>query len=161
MSTVIDVPPQTTGDGTSAGPLSVFARGWNGYLNTLRGMHPDIQFREGCLDVSGRFRGDLSLREVNDQLLARVKQLEAARPDQWLPKSMTVADIAERASKAEAKVDELEADKTTLDWLEVNMVGTGHGGKVLMTVSLPMLPTDDYEKPTLRAAVAEARKGTS
>lgn len=59
-------------------------------------------------DISPDFE---DIRTVMDALIdaqKRVEQLELAKPEHWLPKSITVADIAARAEKAEAALVEVQ-----------------------------------------------------
>jgi hypothetical protein len=56
----IHLPSQTFGDGTSGGTLSVFARGWNGCLQTVREMNPNAKFTDACLDESRKHHGNLT-----------------------------------------------------------------------------------------------------
>ncbi|MBA4019148.1 MAG: hypothetical protein C0483_18435 [Pirellula sp.] len=70
----VKFPSQTMGDGTQAGTLSVFARAWNGCLQTIRELNPDLKFEEACLDESRKFHLDLGLA---DRMQARADTAEA------------------------------------------------------------------------------------
>jgi|HubBroStandDraft_1064217.scaffolds.fasta_scaffold02417_2 hypothetical protein len=71
------LPAQTTGDGTQAGGLSIFARGWNGCLQTIRKLNPGIDPIGGCIDVSHEFHLDLSLSDRLEKAL-RASESEVA-----------------------------------------------------------------------------------
>jgi len=85
----VKFPAQTMGDGTQAGTLSVFARGWNGCLQTIRALNPDVQFEEACLDESRKFHLDLGLA---DRMQARAEKAEAKCEE--LEKRLNAEDVA-------------------------------------------------------------------
>lgn len=82
----ITLPAQTMGDGTSAGVLSVFARGWNGYRKELIKTNPNLVFGDAVLIEAYKYLGDTSLQqrvEVAETKLRRyeqaLKKIEALR----------------------------------------------------------------------------------
>lgn len=103
----------------------------------------------------------------------RVRQLEAAKPEHWLPKSITVADIAARAEKAElrhaqeqaraisARADatmaqaELAKERARLDWFEC------YGDTCFIDQKIGVMRSDDgaeFYGDSLRAAIDAAMK---
>jgi DNA repair exonuclease SbcCD ATPase subunit len=90
------------------------------------------------------------LRKEREQLRAQLKELQTH-------KSGLVQDV----NNLERGLRDANEDKAIVDWLEQHMVGTGYHGIVLMTVLLPVSPSDDYEKPTLRDSVRTAMREKS
>ena len=110
------------------------------------------------VEVARQLERELAASRV--EVARLIKERDSLSESVAMFSSQSTALYGERDT-LRARVAELEADKVRLDWLEKHMVGTGYDGKILMTILLPMLPIDDYEKPTLRAAVDMKRKETT
>lgn len=52
---------------------------------------------------------ELQLSQLLAAAQERVNQLEAAKPEHWLPKSITVADIADKAHRLTLVLEEIKA----------------------------------------------------
>lgn len=55
----VKFPTQTSGDGTSSGRLSIFARGWNGCLKEIQKLNPHLTVYRSGIDVSRFYWDDL------------------------------------------------------------------------------------------------------